>query len=43
MAPEQASGGAAGPAADIFAAGSVLYEMLAGRRAFEGVSCLDVL
>jgi non-specific serine/threonine protein kinase len=43
MAPEQASGGVAGPAADIFAAGSILYEMLTGRRAFEGVSCVDVL
>ena len=43
MAPEQASGGTAGPAADIFAAGSILYEMLTGRRAFEGVSCVDVL
>jgi serine/threonine protein kinase len=43
MAPEQASGGVAGPAADIFAAGSILYEMLTGRREFEGVSCVDVL
>ena len=43
MAPEQASGGTAGPVADIFAAGSILYEMLTGRRAFEGVSCVDVL
>ncbi len=43
MAPEQASGGAVGPPADIFAAGSILYEMLTGRRAFEGASCVDVL
>jgi serine/threonine protein kinase len=43
MAPEQASGGVASPAADIFAAGSILYEMLTGRREFEGVSCVDVL
>jgi len=43
MAPEQASGGTAGPAADIFAAGSILYEMLAGRPAFESSSCVDVL
>jgi serine/threonine protein kinase len=43
MAPEQASGGIVGPAADIFAAGSILYEMLSGRRAFEGASGVDVL
>ncbi len=34
MAPEQAIGGTAGPAADIFALGIVLYEMVAGRRPF---------
>jgi non-specific serine/threonine protein kinase len=43
MSPEQASGGVAGPAADLFAAGSILYEMLTGKRAFEGASCVDVL
>jgi len=43
MAPEQAGGLAAGPAADIFAAGCILYEMLAGRRAFNGASSVDVL
>jgi serine/threonine protein kinase/tetratricopeptide (TPR) repeat protein len=44
MAPEQASGsGMIGPAADIFAAGSILYEMLTGKRSFEGSSHLDVL
>jgi serine/threonine protein kinase len=43
MAPEQASGLPAGPAADIFSAGSVLYEMLAGKRPFQGASVVDVL
>ena len=43
MAPEQAEGLRAGPAADIFAVGCILYEMLTGRRAFEGRSLVDVL
>jgi len=43
MAPEQVDGWSAGPAADLFAAGCVLYEMAAGRRAFEGASAIDVL
>jgi len=43
MAPEQIRGGPAGPLADIFAAGCILYEMLAGRQAFQGTSCVDVL
>ena len=43
MAPEQAGGLPAGPAADIFAVGSILYEMLTGRRPFEGDSLVDVL
>jgi serine/threonine protein kinase len=43
MSPEQACGLVAGPASDIFAAGCILYEMLAGKRAFDGDSCVDVL
>jgi serine/threonine protein kinase len=43
MAPEQAGGLPAGSAADIFAVGSILYEMLTGRRPFEGNSLVDVL
>jgi len=43
MAPEQAGGLPTGPAADIFAVGSILYEMLTGKRPFEGHSLVDVL
>jgi non-specific serine/threonine protein kinase len=43
MAPEQVGGQEAGPASDIFAVGCILYEMLAGRRAFDGASMVDVL
>ena len=38
MAPEQIDGGAGDHRADIFAFGCVLYEMLAGRKAFEAAS-----
>ena len=43
MAPEQLRGEPCGPASDIFALGAVLYEMLAGRRAFEGGSAQETL
>ena len=43
MAPEQARGKAADRRADIWAFGCVLYEMLTGRRAFEGDEISDVL
>ena len=36
MAPEQVEGGEADPRTDIFAFGSVLYEMISGKKAFEG-------
>ena len=41
MAPEQVRGRPADARSDIFALGAVLYEMLAGRRAFEGESKLE--
>jgi serine/threonine-protein kinase len=43
MAPEQARGQRVDKRADIWAFGAVLYEMLTGRRAFEGDTVSDVL
>ncbi|WP_261327477.1 protein kinase domain-containing protein [Modestobacter marinus] len=42
LSPEQAKGGKAGPASDVYALGLVAYECLAGRRAFEGESSVQV-
>ena len=43
MAPEQARGKTVDKRADIWAFGCVLYEMLTGRRAFEGEDVSDTL
>ena len=43
MAPEQAKGRAADKRADIWAFGCVLFEMLTGKRAFEGEDVSDTL
>ena len=43
MSPEQARGKPADKRADIWAFGCVLYEMLTGRRAFEGDEIADTL
>jgi len=43
MSPEQARGKTVGKAADVWAFGCVLYEMLTGRRTFTGATSTDVL
>jgi serine/threonine-protein kinase len=42
LSPEQAAGGKATPASDVYALGTVAYECLAGRRAFDGESSVQI-
>ena len=43
MAPEQATGGGVDARTDLFAAGAILFEMLAGRPAFTGEDLFEIL
>lgn len=43
MAPEQVTGGAVDGRCDLFAAGAILFELLAGRRAFTGRNVVEIL
>ena len=43
MAPEQVTGEAVDARSDLFAAGAILFEMLAGRPAFAGRTVVEIL
>jgi serine/threonine protein kinase len=43
MAPEQAAGHPADPRSDIYAVGSIMYEMLCGAPPYEGENVMEVL
>src|SRR5882757_213299 len=43
MSPEQVRGQNADPRSDIFAFGAILYEMIAGKRAFHGDTAADTM
>jgi serine/threonine protein kinase/tetratricopeptide (TPR) repeat protein len=43
MAPEQVTGEALDARSDVFAAGAILFEMLAGRPAFVGKNAIEIL
>jgi len=42
LSPEQAAGGKATPASDVYALGAVAYECLTGRRAFDGENSVQI-
>jgi serine/threonine-protein kinase len=42
LSPEQAAGGRATPASDVYALGLIGYECLAGRRAFDGENAVGI-